>query len=142
MSRCPGNGAREEQPSHLRTGVWGEKQAERVLRKKGHKILARRFRADARNEIDLVTRDGETLVFVEVKTRASEAFGRPAEAVDRHKRSVLSRAAIRYLQTLRFRPVYCRFDVVEVIGEREAGTPEIRHIENAFPFDRRYMLPM
>ncbi|MBU4198637.1 MAG: YraN family protein [Verrucomicrobia bacterium] len=122
-------------------GRWGEAQAERFLKTKGYKILGRRVRVGDRDELDLVARDGESLVFVEVKTRHSEDFGRPAEAVDRHKRHYLSRAAVRYLKALKSPPVCFRFDVVEVIGVEGNPQPRIRHIENAFPLDRRYRIP-
>jgi putative endonuclease len=123
------------------TGKWGEKQAELFLRKKGYRLLGSRVRLDARDEIDIVARDGDSLVFVEVKTRASEAYGRPADAVNREKRRVLSRAAVRYLKKKKFPDVCFRFDVVEVVGSRHSGEVIIRHIENAFPLDRRYHLP-
>jgi putative endonuclease len=127
-------------PFHLRTGLWGERQAELFLKEKGLKILGRRFRVGLRDEIDLVVREQETLVFVEVKTRKSELFGRPVQSVDARKRHALSRAAIRYLQKLK-QPVNFRFDVVEVVGGSEGGAPVIRHIENAFTLDRCYALP-
>ena len=94
-----------------------------------------------RDELDLVARDGESLVFVEVKTRHSEDFGRPAAAVDRHKRHVQSRAAVRYLKALKSPPACFRFDVVEIIGSEEEPHPRIQHIENAFPLDRCYRVP-
>jgi putative endonuclease len=126
-------------PAHLRAGVWGEEQAEQFLKKLGWNILGRRVRL-GRDELDLVARAGQVLVFVEVKTRGNEDFGRPFDAVGRDKRRSLSRAAIHYLKQLRARPDYIRFDVVEVIGTAAEGAPQIRHIENAFPLDRRYRL--
>jgi len=128
-------------PAHLRAGEWGEEQAERVLRGKGWKIVGRRVRVGRKDELDLVARAGPVLVFVEVKTRKSEQFGRPYEAVDRAKRRCLSRAAYRYLLALRPRPEYFRFDVVEVIGEPDGPDPVIRHIENAFQLEGSYRLP-
>lgn len=125
----------------FRAGEWGEWQAEQYLLAKGLRVLGRRVRVGRRDEVDLVARQGDTLVFVEVKTRKSEQFGRPMDSVDRHKRHTLSRAAVRYVRQLK-RPnsVVFRFDVVEVIGE-EGGNPAVRHIENAFPLDRQYMVP-
>ncbi len=125
----------------LPAGAWGEAQAERALRQKGYAILGRRVRVGRRDEIDLVARDGAVLVFVEVKTRATEDFGRPCAAVNRAKRHYLSRAAVRYLRHLRSRPHAIRFDVVEVVGAVDAPVPLIRHIENAFPLDRCYRVP-
>lgn len=127
-------------PFHLKTGMWGENQAAAFLEAKGYKILSRRFRVTARDEFDLIARLGETLIFVEVKTRRSELFGRPVAAVDRTKRHNLSRAAVRYLQRLK-KPVNFRFDVVEVVGGSDGLGPVIRHIESAFSLDRCYMLP-
>ena len=122
-------------------GEWGERAAARALRRKGLRILGRRVRVGDRDELDLVARDGEVLVFVEVKTRKTEDFGAPISAVDRRKRHALSRAAVRYLRDRRYPPVNLRFDVVEVLGSEGDKTPEIRHVENAFLLDRRYTLP-
>jgi putative endonuclease len=126
-------------PEHLRVGLWGEAQAERFLRQRGWRILGRRVRI-GRDELDLVARQDQTLVFIEVKTRRSEDFGRPCAAVDRGKRHSLSRAAVRYLKKLSARPSFFRFDVVEVIGTPEQGPPRIRHIENAFTLGPRYRI--
>ena len=122
------------------TGQWGERAAEKHLRAQGFRILGRRVRVGDRDEIDLVVRDGDVLVFVEVKTRASARYGRPISAVDRRKRQVQSRAAVRYLQKLKRRDVLFRFDVVEVIGTPEAGVESLYHVEEAYPLDRRYMI--
>jgi len=123
------------------SGLWGEAQAERMLRQKGYVILGRRVRVGQRDELDLVARDDKVLVFVEVKTRKTETFGRPGAAVNHAKRHYLSRAAVRYLKHLRQPPDAFRFDVVEVIGTADMPAPLIRHIENAFPLDRCYRVP-
>ena len=122
----------------LRPGEWGERVAERELKRSGLRIAGRRVRVGRRDELDLVAWDADTLVFVEVKTRASEEFGRPVDAVGRSKRRNLSRAAVRYLKTLRARHVRFRFDVVEVVGSPAAGVIRIRHVKNAFPLDACY----
>lgn len=127
-------------PEHLKTGEWGEEVAVRFLKGKGFKILGRRVRLE-RDELDIVAGHDGVLVFVEVKTRKSEAFGRAASAVHRGKRAALSRAAVHYLRQLPEKPAFFRFDVVEVIGERDGGDPEIRHIERAFTLDTKYRLP-
>ncbi len=124
------------------SGQWGEDLAEDFLRKKGYRILGRRVRVDRRDELDIIARDGGTVVFVEVKTRQTEQFGRPASAVGAQKRRSLSRAAVRYLKKAGWPSVMFRFDVVEVIGCPGAGSPEVRHIENAFLVDRRYDVPL
>jgi len=121
------------------TGRWGEDLAADFLVRAGYRILGRRVHPDRHDEIDLVARKDESLVFVEVKTRATEEFGRPLAAVNTAKRKALNRAAVRYLQQLKFPKLYYRFDTIEVVGTKGAE-PVVRHIENAFPFDRRYML--
>jgi putative endonuclease len=130
----------EAGPAHLRTGEWGEAQAEAHLRAVGLTVLGRRVRVGRHDEIDLMAREGDTLVFVEVKTRASEAHGRPGQAVDRSKRHILRRAALRYLQALSRPPRHYRFDLVEVVGDPEGGVRAVRHYPNALPIthpDRR-----
>jgi len=123
-------------PEHLLTGLRGEKQAERFLRRKRYKIIGRRVRIGRHGEIDLIARDGETLVFIEVKTRSGEAFGRPASAVGSKKRRCLSHAAVQFLKQRKLCPDYIRFDIVEVIG----NPPEIRHLENAFTLEGGYRI--
>jgi putative endonuclease len=134
----PGRG----KPAHLRTGLWGERIAERELRRKGYRIQGRRVRFGPREELDLVAYDGRDLVFVEVKTRASEDFGRPADAVSPDKQRLLVRAAWGYLRRMgKKRPDYIRFDVVEVIGREQDGPPAVHHIENAFSPGPELRLP-
>lgn len=120
--------------SHLKTGRRGEKQAEKFLKGKGFKILGRRVCVGKHDEIDLIAREGDTMVFVEVKTRKNEAYGRPAAAVSRDKRRKLSRAAVGFLQKRKLKPSYIRFDVIEVIEDPF----EIRHIENGFQLEGGY----
>ena len=131
---------RPAEAAHLKTGRWGERQAVRLLKKKHYRILGERVRIGKRDEIDIVARQRNALVFVEVKTRTSEQFGRPFSAVTSKKRKNLSRAAVAYLRREKIRPDYIRFDVIEIVGERGTGKPEQRHIENAFPLDASYRL--
>ena len=126
---------------HIKVGLWGEQQTERFLKRKGYRILGRRVRIGIRDELDLVARDGDVLVFVEVKTRKNEDFGRPVKSINRKKRHSLSRAAVRYLKNLKNAHVCFRFDVVEVIGSPHETQREIRHIENAFHLDKQYRIP-
>lgn len=125
---------------NVESGEWGERQAEQHLCAKGWKILGRRVRYGSREEIDLVARDDKTLVFVEVKTRSSENFGRPIESVNRRKRQLLCRAAARYLVKLKNPRVYYRFDVVEVVGNPSSGVQDLRHTVNAFQMDPKYTI--
>jgi putative endonuclease len=118
-------------PEHLRRGRLGEQAARRHLRRLGLKFLTANFRS-ARGEIDLVFRDGDCLVFVEVKARSSEDWLRPAAAVNARKRLLLSRTALDYLRLLGKPPLKFRFDVVEVLLS-EGRVRQIRHLPNSFP---------
>lgn len=129
------------EPAHIEAGRWGEEQAARYLRAKGWKVLARRLRVGRRDELDLVARADRVLVFVEVKTRRSEEYGRPGAAVGAAKRRNLARAARQYLRRVSEKPEYFRFDVVEVIGRPDGPAPTIRHIEQAFTMSARYRWP-
>jgi putative endonuclease len=85
-----------------------------------------------------VCRDNDTLVFVEVKTRTREDFGRPLEAVDRAKQKRISRGALAWLRMLDNPDILFRFDVVEVIIVDE-GKPRVEFIKNAFPLSKPYL---
>ncbi|HMJ06560.1 MAG TPA: YraN family protein [Chthoniobacterales bacterium] len=115
---------------HLQRGAYGEKLAARFLRRAGYKILYRNFRGQTGGEIDIVCREGETLVFVEVKTRSSEDFGRPFEAIKGEQRGRISRGALAWLRLLDNPDIYFRFDVVEVVLTE--AEPRIELIQNAF----------
>jgi putative endonuclease len=90
-----------------------------------------------RGEIDLVFRDHDCLVFVEVKTRSSEEWGRPATAVDAERRGRLTRAGLDYLTLLGRPAIKVRFDIVEVLLDNGV-VGEIRHLPDAFPMQRPY----
>jgi putative endonuclease len=126
--------------AHLKSGRWGEKQAVKFLRSKHWKIIGERVRIGKHDELDIVADDKTALVFVEVKTRKNENYGRPFSAVNKEKRKRLSRAAVSYLKKKKLQPDYIRFDVIEVIGEPDGDVPEIRHIENSFQLDSAYKL--
>ena len=124
------------EPLHLRYGRLGERAAKRHLRRCGLKFLVSNYASDT-GEIDLIFRDGECLVFVEVKTRSSEEWTRPAAAVNAKKRRRLSKTALGYLRRLRDPRVPIRFDIVEVLLEQGA-VREIRHLPNTFSLSRPY----
>ncbi|MEW5772713.1 MAG: YraN family protein [Thermodesulfobacteriota bacterium] len=121
------------QAPHLRTGRQGEDLAERRLKARGLRILERNFRT-RHGELDLVCRAGDTLVFVEVKTRKAGSRAEPHQALTPAKRVRLARAAAEYLSARGGWDRPCRFDLVEVVAP---GTPDeaVRHIENAFALD-------
>src|SRR6187455_723333 len=115
-----------EKPEHLRRGELGERAARRHLQKLGLKFLAANFRSD-RGEIDLVFRDHDCLVFVEVKARSSEDWTRPAAAVNARKRRLISQTALDYLRLLKNPEVKVRFDIVEVLLQ-DGKVREVRHL--------------
>jgi putative endonuclease len=123
---------------HLRRGARGEALACRYLKRNGYKVLHRNFRGRSGGEIDVVCRDNDTLVFVEVKTRGREDFGRPVEAVDREKRKRISRGALAWLRMLDNPDILFRFDVVEVIMVDETK-PGVELVRNAFPLSKPYL---
>ncbi len=123
-------------PEHLRRGRLGEQAARRQLRRQGMKFLTANFRSP-RGEIDLVFRDADCLVFIEVKTRSSEDWVRPAAAVDKERRQRLTRAGLDYLRLLRNPPVKVRFDIVEVLLN-DGAVREVRHLPNSFAMERPY----
>jgi len=121
----------DDRPEHLRLGELGETAARKHLQTLGFKFLTANFR-DRHGEIDLVFRDDQTLVFVEVKTRSSEEWTRPADAVNRRKQQRLRRAADAYLRKIGYPEVCYRFDIIEVLLS-EGRVREIRHLPDAFP---------
>ena len=115
-----------------RIGRVGEAVAGRWLRLEGGcRILYRNFRARDGGELDLVARDGETLTFVEVKTRTSLAYGRPALAVDARKQALIIRGARGWLSLLGWPELHFRFDVVEVVLS-DGAPPAVTWVRSAF----------
>ncbi len=112
------------------SGRRAEDMAHRFLQRAGMTIVARNYRARSGiAELDLVARDGETLVFVEVKSRASEEFGSPDRAVDREKQEHVLRAAVEFARRANVPMTRTRFDIVSVVFE----TPvRITHLRDAF----------
>jgi putative endonuclease len=106
--------------------------AARHLRRQGYKVLYRNFRPPNGGEIDIVCREKKTLVFVEVKTRAPEGLGRPADAVDAEKEEALMRGAQSWLRMLDDPAVPVRIDIVEVIVGNVK--PEITLTRDALAF--------
>lgn len=121
---------------HLRRGILGERVAQAHLERKGLRFLLANYRTK-RGEIDLIFSDDACLVFVEVKTRSSTRWKRPADAVNWTKKRRLSRAALDYLGALKNPRVAFRFDIIEVILSGDS-VQEIRHIQDAFRLTNPY----
>jgi putative endonuclease len=109
-------------------GKKGEDLAMRYLRNKGYTLLEKNWRF-RHKEVDIIAADGKDLVFVEVKTRSSDFFGSPEEAVDNRKQRFLSDAAEAYIRTRNI-DTNIRFDVVSIILRQ--GYQSIDHIVDAF----------
>jgi putative endonuclease len=124
--------------AHLRLGARGEKLAARYLRRQGFKILYRNFRGRQGGELDLVCRDRDTLVFVEVKTRTREDYGRPLEAVNRKQQRRIALGGLAWLRLLGDPDVRFRFDVVEVVIA-EGEKPRVQLIQNVISLPEPYL---
>ncbi|HET8681690.1 MAG TPA: YraN family protein [Micromonosporaceae bacterium] len=111
-------------------GAWGEQCAVDHLVAAGMVLLDRNWRCRA-GEIDIIARDGDVLVFVEVKTRRGDAFGSPADAVNPRKTARLRQLAAQWLAVSGLRPREVRFDVVSVL-RRRTGDPRVEHLRGAF----------
>jgi len=126
----------DAEPVHLQRGKLGEVAARRHLQRLGLKFLIANYAAK-RGEIDLIFRDRQSLVFVEVKTRSASSWTRPAAAVNARKRRLLSKAALEYLRRLHHPQVPVRFDIVEVLLV-DGGVTELRHLPNTFSLSPPY----
>lgn len=142
------------EPAHIRLGRVGETAARRHLEQKGLKFLTANFRG-RRGEIDLIFRaydeanpgsilsgsESDCLVFAEVKTRTEGQWTRPASAVDKRKRTLLSATALCYLREIGSPRTRIRFDIVEVLL-RDGAVREVRHLPNAFPLEGSSVYPV
>lgn len=112
-------------------GDRGERAAVKFLKQQGYRILAKQHRSDF-GEIDVIAQEGETTVFVEVKTRTSTNDGQPFEAVDLRKQEKLTRAALAWLKKHRRLEQPARFDIVSILWPEQGGEPQLTHYRNAF----------
>ena len=113
-------------------GEEGERAAARFLKRLGYKIITTRHR-QRYGEVDIIAVDGQTVVFLEVKSRRDASLGRPAEAVDENRQARLTQAALAFLKSHGLLEYASRFDVVEVVWPQDQKRPTITHIRDAFP---------
>jgi len=113
----------------LALGKLGEDLAVKKVKRLGYKKIIRNYRCPF-GEVDLIARDGETLVFIEIKTRKSKSTGIAKEAVDERKRRQLSKVALAYMKSHGCFETRARFDVVAVSFEGDG--PQIEVVKNAF----------
>jgi putative endonuclease len=116
-------------------GKRGEDLACEELQRRGYAIIDRRFRTRC-GELDIVARDGDVFVFVEVKARSGSRFGSPFDAITWQKRQRLSAMAESYLFLKRISGVACRFDVVSILEQQSGHTIEL--IRGAFDMQSRH----
>ena len=109
-------------------GKEGEDLAVSFCRKKGYKVLEKNYRTTF-GEIDIIAKDGDGLVFIEVKTRTDNSFGYPFEAVNSRKREKIRRVALCFMKKYR-QEVPARFDVLSIIIQE--GKKRVEHIKDAF----------
>lgn len=105
-----------------------EIKAKNYLERNGYKILATNYKNKI-GEIDIIAKEKDVIVFVEVKGRHSRLFGDPLEAINENKQSKIRRIATAYLMSKKALNCKCRFDAISVLGELDE---EIKHIKNAF----------
>jgi putative endonuclease len=129
---------RAAKAAHIRLGNAGEKYAVKILKAEHCRVLCRNYRCSA-GEIDIVARDGETLVFVEVKTRRGhlQSGESPGDNLSSRQKKRIIRASRYYLSEIDSPSCLCRYDLIEVIAGR-SGPKSIRHWRSAFsPSDTR-----
>lgn len=117
-------------------GAFGEDTACEYLGKCGYKVLQRNFGCRV-GEIDIIAFQGDTIVFIEVKTRSSQRYGLPSEAVSKTKQQRMVKTALYYMQKYKLLDYMCRFDVIEIIIDDE-GNYQINLITDAFQYSGRY----
>ena len=117
-------------------GNKGESLAEDYIKRKGYKIIQRNYRCRL-GEIDIIAKDDDTIVFIEVRTKQNENFGSPQDSVTSTKMSKISKTALSFIQEKNLSGFSYRFDFIAITFSQ--GKPNIEHIENAFIPNGRYM---
>lgn len=122
---------------HLYLGKLGEDAAVDLLKKNGYKILVRNYKTKL-GEIDIVAKDKDTVCFIEVKTRKSDRFGLPTEAILSSKQRQIAKAALIFLKENNLLEKRARFDVVSIMQAK--NKPKLDLIKNAFELEARYVI--
>ncbi len=120
----------EMSKSRIDLGKRGEELATVFLEQKGFQIITRNYRQKT-GEVDIIAKDNNTLIFIEVKTRSSLLFGQPFEAVTEKKQSQLNRIALDYMTRNKIKNQAARFDVISILIEKNKK-PKIEHLKNCF----------
>ena len=117
-------------------GNKGESLAEDYIKRKGYNIIQRNYRCRL-GEIDIIAKDDDTIVFIEVRTKQNENFGTPQDSVTSTKMSKISKTALSFIHEKNLSGFSYRFDFIAITFSQ--GKPNIEHIENAFMPNGRYM---
>lgn len=121
----------EIKSSNKKTGHYGEDIACNYLQKTGWKILERNYRYSRYAEIDIIAKDKNTIVFVEVKTRTTSHFGHPFEAVNTHKLENITKAGLSYLKITDEKYKNYRIDLISILlKDGSSKEPSIEHLKN------------
>jgi putative endonuclease len=119
----------------LYLGKKGEETALGLLKDNGYKILLRNYKTKL-GEIDIIASDKGAICFIEVKTRQSDRFGSPSEAISASKQRQISKAALAFLKERKLLDKKARFDVVSIIYSKDSLRLDL--IKNAFELDRSF----
>ena len=120
----------------IKLGKEGEEAAVKFLQSRGYRILTRNFK-NKLGEIDIVAKEAETICFIEVKTRTSDVFGSPFDAISKLKQHKLSKVAVSYLKTNNLMNNDARFDIVSITKDSQ-GNDNIEVLKNAFELSSPY----
>jgi putative endonuclease len=112
-------------------GDLGERLAAKFLSRAGYSVLARKYRCKS-GEIDIIAKDKDTLVFVEVRSRTYTEYGLPSESIDHRKQEHIKRAASEFLKRFDLFDYNCRFDCVSVLFDNKFKLKQIELIKDAF----------
>lgn len=118
-------------------GELGEEIACKYIQSKGMLLLQKNFSCKA-GEIDIIAKDKENIVFIEVKTRTSDKYGKPSEAVSIAKQRKIVKTALWYMSQKHLFDYMSRFDVIELLQDSEAALFKINYIKDAFQYSGRY----
>ena len=111
-------------------GQIGEDLAEKHLKTQGYKILEKNYRYSRIAEIDIIAKDKDTIVFIEVKTRSNLNFGHPFEAISKTKLQHIYQTGLFYLQNTKEKYKNYRIDIIGITIKSDEKTPKIEHIKN------------
>lgn len=117
-------------------GNKGESIAEDYLKRKGYKIIRKNYRCRF-GEVDIIARDNDTIVFIEVRTKQNDNFGSPQDSITPAKIEKISKTSLSFIQEKKLTGFSYRFDFIAITFPQ--GKPNIEHIENAFVPSNRYM---